>query len=88
MRQPITELDGIRLLILHPALRADRMRCSIVHTTLSRCNHEIIDYYTALSYVWGGETYRRVVSIDGLQIEITANLYFQLRDLRDEERPL
>jgi len=53
--QPLVEDDGIRLVLLQPpsADKSDELRCTLYHTTLSRCDDDIIDHYTALSYVWG-----------------------------------
>lgn len=86
---PITEADGIRLAIIQPASSpAAEINCSLIHSTLSACNYEVIDHYTVLSYVWGDATELRTIWIDGSPVKITANLHLALRDLRDKRREL
>ncbi|KAN0108640.1 Heterokaryon incompatibility protein (HET) domain containing protein [Hyaloscypha variabilis] len=86
--QPLVEDDSIRLVLLQPPStdKSDELRCTLYHTTLSRCDDDIIDHYTALSYVWGDAKNVRTIWINNLQATITANLHSALRDLRDQER--
>ncbi|KXH33304.1 HET domain-containing protein [Colletotrichum simmondsii] len=87
-----TENDGFRLLLLEPsAARADQLRGSLRNTTLAECDYDLIDPYTALSYVWGtSERACRIRLVDGGGREhlfaITASLDDALRDLRDPTR--
>jgi hypothetical protein len=82
--QPITEPDGIRLFILHSAEdESDEIRCSLVYTTLSECEHEIIDHYTALSYVWGDASDLKKVLVDGAERKVTSNLHKALLHIRE-----
>ncbi|KAJ0310416.1 hypothetical protein COL5a_008456 [Colletotrichum fioriniae] len=84
--------DAFRLLLLEPsAARADQLRGSLRNTTLAKCDYDLIDPYTALSYVWGtSERACRIRLVDGGGREhlfaITASLDDALRDLRDPTR--
>ncbi len=81
--EPLLEPDAIRLIILQPAVHdSDELQCSLIHTSLSQCEDDIFDHYTALSYVWGDGIDRRTISLDDSPFSITANLYLALRDLR------
>jgi hypothetical protein len=87
--QPLTEPDSIRLLLIQPATsHTTSIKCKLLHTTLSRCNHEIIDHYTALSYVWGNASHTKTINVDGRSVTVTATLEAAIRDLRDLNRPL
>src|SRR5271169_1735488 len=87
--QPLIEPDAIRLIVLRPALQdSEKVQCSLIHTTLSRCENDIFDHYTALSYVWGNPTDLRAILIDESPLNVTVNLYSALRDLRDSTKTL
>lgn len=87
--RPLTEPDSFRLILLHPfSSAAPHIQCTLLHTTLSLYDHEIIDHYTALSYVWGDARQTRQIFVDGHQMTITATLEAALRDLRDDARIL
>lgn len=87
--QPLTEPDSFRLLLIHPApSHPAPITCNLVPTTLSQCNHEIIDHYTALSYVWGDASQRRTISVNNHSVSVTASLEAAIRDLRDPTRSL
>lgn len=85
--KPLLERDSLRLLLLQPApdLISD-IRCSLLHTTLADCANDIIDQYTAISYVWGEPNPQERVLVDGQPYQITRNLFHALRDLRDAQR--
>ncbi|KAE8446535.1 hypothetical protein EG329_011867 [Mollisiaceae sp. DMI_Dod_QoI] len=86
---PLQEPDAIRLIVLRPSLDLQSpLDISLVSTTLSACNDDIIESYTALSYVWGDANDKRMISIDGKSLEITASLESALRYIRDEKREL
>ena len=87
--QPLIESDAIRLVVLQPALHdSEKVQCSLIHTTLSQCENDIFDHYTALSYVWGDPTDLQTILVDGLPFSVRANLYSALRDLRDNTKTL
>jgi Heterokaryon incompatibility protein (HET) len=95
--EALTEKDGIRLIIIPPkasgnrtvtTVNPDAFQCSLIHTTLSQCENEIIDHYTALSYAWGDATDTRTIWVNESPIQVTANLYAALNDLQDEIRVL
>lgn len=79
--------DSFRLILLQPALAShEELQCSLIHTTLEDCSNDIIDHYTALSYVWGDPKNTGTILIDGTSMTITATLAAALRDLRDKSR--
>ncbi|KAE9380668.1 HET-domain-containing protein [Stipitochalara longipes BDJ] len=85
----LTEPDSFRLILLQPSSshHAD-LQCALLHATLSQCDRDIIDHYTALSYVWGDPTQTGSIYVDGHHFTITATLEAALRDLRDPSRVL
>ncbi|KAG8528425.1 uncharacterized protein KY384_007343 [Bacidia gigantensis] len=83
----IRDGDGIRLIMLHPRRsQSPQLQCSLIHTTLSKYENELIDHYTALSYVWGDSKKTCTVSVNNQDVDVTANLYAALKDLQDENR--
>jgi hypothetical protein len=55
----------------------------VTHGTLAEYDHDVVDHYVAPSYVWGDETDKRKISIEGKKLEITASLDCALRHIRD-----
>ena len=52
--EPLLKSDSIRLLLLEPSFDpSSDIHCHLLYTSLADCNDEIINQYTALSYVWG-----------------------------------
>ncbi|KAH6707740.1 heterokaryon incompatibility protein-domain-containing protein [Leptodontidium sp. MPI-SDFR-AT-0119] len=87
--RPLTEADSFRLLLLQPSPSHDSdLHCHVLHATLSQCDRDIIDQYTALSYVWGDPSNTGNIYVDGTLVTITATLDAALRDLRDASRVL
>jgi Heterokaryon incompatibility protein (HET) len=85
--KPLLQPDSIRLLCLEPSTdHSSLVQCSLVQTTLTDCKHEIIDHYTALSYVWGDPAASEAISVDEKTFHVTTNLFNALRDLRDDHR--
>jgi hypothetical protein len=83
----LVESDSFRIILLEPSVSHDApLQCKLLHTTLSLCDRDIIDHYTALSYVWGDATQRGQISIEDVAVDITATLEAALRDLRDRNR--
>jgi hypothetical protein len=85
--QPLIKPDSFRLISLQPAQshKAD-LQCTLLHTTISECDRDIFDHYTALSYVWGVATETDIIIIDDTPKTITITLGAALRDLRDSSR--
>lgn len=78
---------SIRLLVLQPSASPDAdLRGSLLCTTLSECNYDLIDNYTALSYVWGSNERPCLIYLDGKEFPITQSLSDALRDMRDATR--
>jgi len=86
--QPLVEPGAVRLIDLQPSpdLKS-RVECIVIHTTLDKYDFDMIDHYTALSYVWGDSCERCTVSIDGCDFDVTANLHSALCHIRDPKRP-
>ncbi|OIW34155.1 HET-domain-containing protein [Coniochaeta ligniaria NRRL 30616] len=86
--QPLSAPDSIRIVILDPAEgHNDHLLGTLLHTTLGDCDYELIEPYTALSYVWGDSTQTGTIYISGQAVTITATLASALRHLRDATRP-
>ncbi|KAK4171646.1 heterokaryon incompatibility protein-domain-containing protein [Triangularia setosa] len=86
--QVLTSPNAIRLLVLEPSQdQNEALRGSLVHTTLEECDCELIEPYTALSYVWGDPAQTGTLTLSGHVFTITATLAAALRDLRDDTRP-
>ncbi|KAH8774770.1 heterokaryon incompatibility protein-domain-containing protein, partial [Diaporthe sp. PMI_573] len=84
---PLTEPDGMRLLLLLPAAdRAAELCGSLLQTSIAVCSFDILSCYTALSYVWGDPAPIETIILDGTRVNITANLATALRDIRDPDR--
>ncbi|PMD35670.1 HET-domain-containing protein [Hyaloscypha variabilis F] len=85
----LTEPDSFRLILLQPSSSHDvALQCNLLHTTISKCDRDIIDHYTALSYVWGDPNRTGSIYIDGHSFTINVTLEAALRDLRDPSRVL
>ncbi|APA09178.1 hypothetical protein sscle_04g039480 [Sclerotinia sclerotiorum 1980 UF-70] len=85
--KPLNEFDSIRLLVLQPSVDiTTNIHCTLVTTTLTKCENDIISGYTALSYVWGDARVTKSIYIDNKTFEVTANLDSALRHLRDSSR--
>jgi len=84
--QPLEEPDAIRLVLLHPAADVSaEVECSLQHATLSQYDKDLINHYTALSYVWGDPTDTQQITVHGQPVQITATLELALRHLRDKK---
>ncbi|KAK4499156.1 hypothetical protein PRZ48_009668 [Zasmidium cellare] len=75
--------DDIRVLTLLPGAGGCSIVCELVKISLSEQPR-----YDALSYVWGDPTKTKPITVNGLQIQVTANLESALRHLRHETEPL
>ncbi|KAF6814485.1 ankyrin and het domain-containing protein [Colletotrichum sojae] len=87
--EPLSAPDSIRLLLLEPfaSYRDDILRGYLLNTTtLWECDYDLIDNYTALSYVWGSGEKPCQILLDGQAFAITRSLHNALRDLRDGTR--
>lgn len=59
--------DAIRLLVLEPDkdIKA-QVKCSLIQKSLRECDNDMVDQYTALSYVWGDAKIRTPALVDGI----------------------
>jgi len=86
--EPLLLDDSIRLLILEPSSDPNtELTGSLLHTSISECDHDLIAGYTAISYVWGNPDKTGFLQLEGHEIRITANLEAVLRDTREGLRP-
>ncbi|KAE9370585.1 HET-domain-containing protein [Stipitochalara longipes BDJ] len=85
--EKLTEPDALRLVLLLPSEDVQSpLRCNLIRTTLSKCENDLLDHYTALSYVWGDASRKVPIKVAGETISITASLDTALRHLRDPLR--
>jgi hypothetical protein len=79
----LTEPNAIRLIVLQPSVDVgSQLNCSLIHTTITECEEDVIGHYTAISYVWGDVSDIRTIVVDAKTLEITATLDFALRHIR------
>jgi hypothetical protein len=79
--------NAIRLLVLEPDKDVmAQVRCSLIQTSLREWDNDMVDHYTALSYVWGDAKIRTPALVDGKPLDITLNLDSALRYMRDPKR--
>jgi hypothetical protein len=84
--QPLIEENAIRLIFLQPSQDSSTpIKCSIKHSTLSHYDHELVDHYIALSYVWGDPNDTRTIFVDAKPVKVTTNLASALCHLREQE---
>ncbi|KAK1843041.1 ankyrin repeat and sam domain containing protein 6 [Colletotrichum chrysophilum] len=84
-----------RLLILHKGRKHDKISCSVFQACLpdrqsqeeKEINQDVetILPYEALSYCWGGDRLRNMITVDGKALFITDNLLDALQNLRRTE---
>jgi hypothetical protein len=85
---PLLHNDSIRLPVLQPSLEvATELIGLLLHTTISECYRDLIEGYTALSYVWGDHGQRGQICLEGEVVNITASLDAALRNVRSISRP-
>lgn len=84
--EPLLEDDAIRVLHLYPnADETAELKCTVEHITLSQYKKDLINHYTALSYVWGLSTEKRHIIVDDCSFFITPNLDSALRHIRHDK---
>ncbi|KAK3984665.1 heterokaryon incompatibility protein-domain-containing protein [Cladorrhinum sp. PSN332] len=87
---PLERADGFRLLLLNPSRDpTSPLHGTLLNTTLSDCDFDLIEPWTALSYVWGAPNPKTngAILLDSLHpLPIGASLDAALRDLRDASR--
>lgn len=87
--EKLTDIGAIRLIVLQPAVEPTApLYCALISTNLCTCEYNLIDNYTALSYVWGNAAERGTIDIGGKVLDITASLELALRHIRDPLRTL
>ncbi|PVH81062.1 hypothetical protein DL98DRAFT_417417, partial [Cadophora sp. DSE1049] len=86
---PLSEPDAFRILHLQPSPdRSAPVHCTLEHSNLSKYDFDILDPYTALSYVWGDASDQRIIRVDGEPFAVTKNLHDALKCLRDNKKIL
>jgi hypothetical protein len=87
--RPLVEPDAFRLLSLQPARdTSSQIHCILEHSLLSKYRHEIIEQFTALSYVWGDKNDKRIIILNNCPVTITSSLESAFHHLRDVSRVL
>ena len=72
---------AIRILEIRPGRRGDPISCKLHVSTIDTASYE------ALSYVWGSPSFGRRITIGGVPVNVTRNLYSALSYLRYEDKP-
>ncbi|KAI0012251.1 heterokaryon incompatibility protein-domain-containing protein [Xylariaceae sp. FL0662B] len=72
----------IRILELLPGTFDQPLECHLVPVSVFD-----LPSYEALSYVWGSPVFNKSITCDGVVVDITENLFFALRRLRNEHDP-
>lgn len=86
---PLLHPDSIRLVVLHPAPHPQNdVYCELLSISLSFIPEDEALSYTALSYVWGDPMISRSIFITGQALNIGANLFSALQNLRRQDRPI
>jgi hypothetical protein len=75
--------SSFRLATLLPGLLHSQPRVTLSNSTLE--NQSVS--YEALSYVWGDQSSRRTINLDGSDFEVTESLYHALNHVRSRWRP-
>ncbi len=84
--RPLVEHDSIRVILLHPAEDPSaEVECTMEHVTLSEYNNNLIDHYTALSYVWGDSAEKHEIVVDGCSF-ISQPVYAQPYEIYEIKR--
>lgn len=73
------ERREIRVLHVHPGGLNDDIVCNLTTISLGEAD---CNAFNALSYVWGDARQRQPITLDGVQVTVTANLAIALRSLR------
>lgn len=83
----LTEPGALRLIVIQPDHDIDApVQCSLISTTLRACHEDLVEKYTALSYVWGVASQRKEIFVDGVPLDITASLDLALRHIRQPDK--
>ena len=61
--RPLQDSNAFRLLVLHPGLKGQPIRCSLDHYSAADSAP-----YEALSYVWGDPSARKLIYVEGKEL--------------------
>jgi hypothetical protein len=79
--------DSIRIFELQPSARlCAEIHGRLMNEELSKLDVDIVDHYTALSYVWGSTGELKPIFINGHPLKVTRNLRDALQALREPSR--
>jgi hypothetical protein len=74
---------SIRVVTLQPAVDSSaEVICTLAKTIVTS------ETYTALSYVWGDETNKQAIQVNGMPLQVPRNLYSVLKHIRSESEPI
>jgi hypothetical protein len=86
---PLLQPDSVRLILLHPAADpGSDIRCELFSISLSSTPQDNTFSYTTLSYAWGDPKAKNSIFISDETLEIGANLFSALQNLRRQDRPI
>ena len=76
-----TEINEIRLLLLHPGGASDKLICSLLYASLNDSTLK----YEVVSYTWGEPQPAEIIELEGLPFSIRPNLGSFLYQVRGED---
>jgi hypothetical protein len=86
---PLQQPDSVRIVLLHPAAHPRKdIHCDLLSISLSSISEDQTLSYTTLSYVWGDTKKAKSIFMSGERLDIGANLYSALQNLRRQDRPI
>lgn len=81
--KPITSPNSIRILKPRSSTTSSsKIRCIVIHTTLSECGQDLVDGYITLPYVWGAQDNLQQTFLDEKPFYFTQNLSDAFHNLR------
>ncbi|KAG0650023.1 Heterokaryon incompatibility [Hyphodiscus hymeniophilus] len=81
--------DSIRIVLLKPSAQAQSdVHCELQSISLSSIATDEELKYTSLSYAWGDTRKTRSIFVSDEKLEIGANLFSALQNLRRQDRPI
>jgi hypothetical protein len=79
--EPLSDLDGVRLLAILPGKDTERINCMIYHVSLATAPD-----YEALSYTWGDNYKSHSIQCENGRLPVTANLHSALQHFRYRDK--
>jgi hypothetical protein len=85
--QALPASDSILIKLQPSADLNAQIQCELIPTSLTECEKDITNPYTAISYVWGDPKYTRTILVDGKPLD-SRPLWIQLFAMYDPRTAL